>query len=253
MSECTPEFFEPIYDDSCGQFTEDVRHLDTDQTKQYREVISNQFLEQIDQWGTEVTYQQDTYRLSSHDSIYGEDTTREFGPETNLIMYVIFNSDSIILNRWGIESDADITAFIHISSFWDAYGTDAEPQMGDLIRTTEYGSTGRPNGRGEAVFEITRRDDEDLEQINPLMGHYVWLIRGKRYDYSYEDDVDPENLINQVHDGDSQSEGLTGTSSLSSVKDNLDKTYDQDPDTLSDDIFNYDESSQSNDDVYGDY
>lgn len=251
MSDC--EFFEPVYDDSCGQFTEDLRYLDTDRTSQYREIISNQFLEQISQWGTEVEYQQDTYRLSSHDSIYGEDTTREFGESQKLIMYVIFNSDSIILNRWGIESDADITAFIHISSFYDAYGTDAEPHMGDLIRTTEYGSTGRPNGREEAVFEITRRDDEDLTQINPLMGHYVWLIRGKRYDYSYEDNVDPEELLNQVHDGELQSEGLTGTSNLSSVKDSLDKKYTQDPDTLGKDIFDYNNSNQSDDDIYGDY
>lgn len=246
-------YFSPVYDDSCDQFTEDLRYLDADRTKQYREVVSQQFLEQIDQYGTEVSYQRDRYRLSSHDSIYGEDTTRDFEDEESLVMYVIYNSDSIILNQFGIESDADITAFIHISSFFDKYGTDSEPHMGDLIRMTEYGSTGRPNGREEAVFEITRRDDEDLQQINPLMGHYVWLIRGKRYDYSYEDNVDPESLMNQVHDSETQSEGLTGTSSLSSVKDNLDKIYDDDSDDLGKDIFDYDSDSRSNDNIYGDY
>ena len=59
--------------------------------------------------------------------------------------------------------------------------------------------------------------------------------------------------MNQVNDSEIQSEGLTGTSDLSSVKDNLDKKYTDTADDLGEDIYNYDDSSRSNDSIYGDY
>lgn len=114
---------------------------------------------------------------------------------------------------------------------------------------TEYGSTGRPNGRGGEKFEVTRRDDEDLTQINPLMGHYVWLIRAKRYDYSYENNVTPEKRINQIND-----DAFALSLNSFAVSANYVKTYSQEIDELGVEIFDYDlDNPESNDDVYGGY
>jgi hypothetical protein len=249
MTDC---LFTPIYDDSCS-FTEDLRFLDTTHTTQERELYSSYFEEQIDQFGTSVDYIQNEYTLSSHDPMYGEHTTKNFADPVPLVMYVVFNDDSIILNQYGIESQGDITAFIPISSFYTAFGVNEEPKSGDLIKLTEYGQTNRPNGRESQIFEITHRDDEDVAQTVPLMGHYIWKIWAKRYDYSYETNVDPEKVINQINDDVVQSEGLSGTASLSSVADNVDKTYTSSADELASIIFDYDDNTKSNDSVYGDY
>jgi len=50
------------------------------------------------------------------------------------------------------------------------------------------------------MFEITERVDQDNSQINPLMGHYVWMLKAKRFDYSFEPNITPEKGSNQVFD-----------------------------------------------------
>lgn len=248
----TCNFFEPVYGSACGNFTEDLRYLDVDKTQQEREIFAQYFIEQVKQWGIEVEYIVNNYELSSHNSMYGEHTTKTFDDPEKLIMFVIMNDDSIILNQFGIESQGDLTAFIPISSYQAVFGEGSEPKSGDLIELSEYGST-RTGGRGGEKFEITHRDDQNIQQTIPLMGHYCWMIWAKRYDYSYENNVDPENLINQINDDVAQSDGLSGTASLSSVANNVDKTYDGSADELGSLIFNYDSGDKSDDSVYGEF
>lgn len=259
-------FFMPV-NESCG-FTEDLRYLNTKRTENERALYENYFTEQIGQYGVEVDYIVNGYELSSHNPIYGEHTTKQFADPVKVVMYVIFNSDSIVLNQFGIESDGDITAFIPIKGYEDVFGDGSEPKSGDLIRLTEYGETNRPNDRGAQLFEITFRDDEVMNQTNPLMGHYVWIVKGRRLDYSYENNVTPENVMNQVHDGNReysddpltyQGDDVTydentvtteeGNPELSSIT----KTYDSSADELGSLIFDYDTDTKSNDSVYGDY
>lgn len=246
-------FFQPIFESGCPAFTDDIRYLNVDKTRQEREIFAQYFIEQVNQWGMEVEYIVNNYELSSHNALYGEHTTKSFDDPVNLIMYVVFNDDSIILNQFGIESQGDITAFIPISSYEAVFGEGSEPKSGDLIKLSEYGSTDRPNGRGAQIFEITHRDDENHQLTIPLMGHYVWMIWAKRYDYSYENNVDPEKLINQINDDTFQSDGLSGVPALSSVAGNVDKTYDSSADELGALIFDYDSDDKANDSVYGDY
>jgi hypothetical protein len=248
----TCNFFQPIYNTSC-QFVEDLRFLDVEHTKQEREIYNQYFIEQVEQFGQEVDYIVNEYDKDLHCAMYGEHTTKNFADPVKLISYVVMNDDSVILNQFGIEGNGDITVFIPIDRYKHIFGEDSEPKSGDLIRLTEYGSTNRPNGRGEEVFEITHRDDQTLNQTIPLMGHYVWMIWAKRYDYSYENNVQPENLINQINDDVFQSKGLSGTPSDPNVADNVDKTYDGSADELGKLIFDYDKKEKSNDSVYGDY
>lgn len=244
-------FSEPS-NNNCG-FTEDLRYLQLERTENMRKIYEEHFIEQVARYGMEVEYVVNLYELSSHNSIYGEHTTKDFADPEKLVMYVIYNNDSIILNQYGIDSQGDITAFIPFSSFEAVFGEGSEPKSGDIIHLTEYGNSGRPNDRGFESFEITHRDDQDIEQTIPLMGHYAWRIWAKRYDYSYENNVKSEPKNNQINDDVSNVDVLSINPTLSSVIGDIDKTYDDTADELGKLIFDYDEHDQSNDSVYGDY
>lgn len=74
-------------------------------------------------------------------------------------------------------------------------GQAIEPKSGDLVQISPLGCD-RPNGRGAKIFEITERVDQDVASINPLLGHYVYRLRAKRYEYSFEPGA-PKELQNQ--------------------------------------------------------
>ena len=76
-------------------------------------------------------------------------------------------------------------------------GQSIEPKSGDLIQISPLGCD-RPNGRGAKVFEVTERTDQDIASINPLLGHYVYRLRAKRYEYSFEPGAPKEPQNQQV-------------------------------------------------------
>ena len=97
-------------------------------------------------------------------------------------------------------ADCDMTAVVHISSFYETVGCGMEPKAGDLIQLTEYGAD-RPGGRSAPIYEITERDDEYLPMTNSLIGHYVWYIKCKRFEYSYEPGIPNGPNNKQINDG----------------------------------------------------
>ncbi len=76
-------------------------------------------------------------------------------------------------------------------------GQAIEPKSGDLIQVSPLGCD-RPNGRGAKIFEITERTDQDVAALNPMLGHYVYRLRAKRYEYSYEPGAPQEPQNQQV-------------------------------------------------------
>ena len=64
---------------------------------------------------------------------------------------------------------------------------------------TEYGR-GRPGNRNGKMFEVTEVLDQDISKTNQLGGHYVWIIKAKRYDYSFEPGLSAEKGSQQVYD-----------------------------------------------------
>jgi hypothetical protein len=146
--------------------------------------------------------------LSAHNPLYGEDPTSVFVSGGPLIMVTDITNDAIMLSKFGIMADCDMTCMIHISSFYETFGFDREPKAGDLIELKEYGGYGdRPGGRGAPVYEITERDDQALNQSgNALMGHYIWVMKCKRWEYSYEPGTKAEPLNVQISDGEDSGE-----------------------------------------------
>lgn len=226
-----------IFRQNCG-----VRFLDKSVNCNERENYKNWWLEQLYQYGTIVDYYVNGTTLDNQDPLYGENPVHDFQAPQKLIFGLTLNENSVVLQKFGLVSDDELTGFIAIESFNLAFsGTDyAEPKSGDVIELTEFGST-RPGGRGAKKFEITDRLDQDVEQINPLLGHYVWLIKAKRFDYSYEGGITAEPVMGAPTD-DSYS-GLVDENGVPIVEDN--SLYFNDVDRASRNIFDYS--------VYGDY
>jgi hypothetical protein len=146
-----------------------------------------------------VDYYVHGYSLSGHDAFYGEQTTAKYAPPVEMVVVADVSNDSIILSKFGISSNADITVFIHIDTYHQQFGIDAEPKSGDLVFLKEYGAD-RPGGREGQVYELTERDDEAINATNQLMGHYVWMLKGTRFDFSFENGAKKEAKNDQVYD-----------------------------------------------------
>ena len=112
-----------------------------------------------------------------------------------------------------------------------------EPVAGDIFRLSEYGND-RVYPRTGSLYEITERLDQDVEKINPLIGHYIWYIKAKRFDYSFEVNVTPEGGSDQVDE-----ENIYDPEGV------IDENY---LNIASKDIFDYGDYG-GGDSVYGDY
>jgi hypothetical protein len=102
-----------------------------------------------------------------------------------------------------VVEDSDVDAFDLIGGDYvtlNRYlnnGQAIEPKSGDLIQLSPLGCD-RPDGRGAKIFEVTERVDQDISAINPLLGHYVYRIKAKRYEYSFEPGAPQEPQNQQI-------------------------------------------------------
>lgn len=204
-----------------------------------RNIVSNYWREQINLFGVKVGYIVNNTTLSGADMLYGEHPTQAYSPPRNLIIAINLQENALMLSKFGLVSDDEVTAFVHISAFYETFGYGAEPKSGDLFQMIEYGSD-RPGGRDGNIYEITQRLDQDIAQINPLAGHYVWLLKAKRFEYSFEPGVIPEAQNQQIFD-DTKNIAVSGA----------DKPYSYSVDEASKQIFDYSKTDYSN--IYGGY
>ena len=135
-----------------------------------------------------------------------------------------------------------------------------QPKSGDVFALTEYGK-GRVGNRGPKQYEVTEILDQDISRTNPLGGHYVWIIKGKRFEYSFEPGfaapkLQDEKGDDQVFDNSFSGVLSGGSQPVSAPK----KYYEQDPDNIKllsindvskKEVFNM--PANNNTDVYGTY
>tara|TARA_R100000664_G_scaffold24388_1_gene34159 strand:+ start:3586 stop:4434 length:849 start_codon:yes stop_codon:yes gene_type:complete len=163
---------------------------------QCEQLVYNQaFSDLINNYGIPISYFINTFNTLSADMLYGQDPTQEFFGPIEMQMYIELSDDAVSLTKFGFDPGDEFTAFVHISSFttsvsskfdYASYNQSIEPKSGDLISLSALGCD-RPNGRGEVVYQITERMDQDMAALNPALGHYVYRLRGKRFEYSFED------------------------------------------------------------------
>jgi hypothetical protein len=178
-----------------------------------------------------------------------------YGPVT-IKMYVQMVNPSPIYTIQGFDASDTITAYVHIKTFtsrfsalsvYPANGQRIEPKADDRIIMTPFGCD-RPNGRGAKIFTVTEVLDEDAESLNPLMGHYIWRIKGVRSEFNYETNEPRENLNNQEYDN--SFAGKLSSALYPSLSSDQ-KAYPFDVDTLSrEDVF---DQSVNNTGIYGKY
>jgi hypothetical protein len=239
---------------NCTYGTSGIRYLDTDNTDSERDLWNRWWKEQIQMYGQEINYYINGYNLSAHDYFYGEQALVRYAPPIVMVMAITLSNDNVVLSKFGLQGEADLTALVAIQTFTNTVtavsgvlsAANYEPKAGDLIELYEYGSL-RPNGRSGKVFEITERVDEMGGENNQLLGHFVWMIKAKRFDFNYELDAPREALMDQVYDNkfDGQVNNLPKVIET--------KEYTQFVDKDSEAIFNYKDNPPANTNVYGDY
>ena len=226
-------------------FKTNLRFLDKGLNENERTNFSNWWGEEINMFGQEVQYYVNSYALSAADNIYGEHPDATFSAPVTVVMLLDLNQNALIFSKFGLQGDDDINAVLHIDTFTKSFsGLAIEPKAGDVFQVEEYGRD-RPGERNGKYFEITERLDEEVTQINALMGHYVWLIKAKRHDFSWEPGLSGEKSPSAITD-DTFSGRLDGGANPKTP----DKPINLGPSADEDAKENFD---NDNDDVYGDY
>ena len=266
---CTPaEVLAATAIPSCGKLV-NPENLQAEQL-----VFDQAFNDVINNYGTPVNYYINTFNLSAADMFYGEDMTKSFaGPISAIQMYIELSDDALNLSKFGFDPGDEFTAYVHISSFFEAasalsagggfqyasVGQSVEPKAGDVIDLDVLGCD-RPNGRGGVMYEITERMEQDMSALNPLLGHYVYRLRGKRFNYSFEAGLSAdgrpasEKVNEQVYDN--SFSGILSTSLTDQVSSAM-KTYATTPageydidDVSKEDVLDMDVNDT---DIYGSY
>ena len=232
------------------------RFNDKDTNANEQLLYDNYWREILNMYGQKVTYYVNAYNIATADNLYGEQPSKQFAQGVDMVFAIELAENANALSRFGYASDDEVTATVHISSFYtamqvlsDVYATQyglIEPRAGDVFALTDYGK-GRQNSRGVKQFEVTDRIDEDISSINQLGGHYVWRLKAKRFEYSFEPGLSSEPANKQVYEN-----AYAGVLSGVGMDPLSAKRYDMDIDKISSTIV-FDMSAHDKTDVYGGY
>ncbi len=218
--------FAGVYNPHCGGFG------DPSNFQAERAIFKSQFEELIQNFGVEFNYYVNGFNLSAMNMLYGEHPTQEYSGPFVIKAYLELE-ESVSISRWGQEADDELTAYIGIQTFTDTFiqymaneegllindengdpltvdtialnfyrdnGQRVEPKSDDLMEITSLGCD-RPGNRGAKIFRITEVLDQSVSDgINPMMGHYVWKITGKRYEHDGSTNAPEEIGNDQVYD-----------------------------------------------------
>jgi len=268
---------------------ERFRYLNKDESGSERNLYHLYWDEMVNLYGTKVEvyiYNYDTSE-QGHNSIYGEHTTARFAEPITINMLVNIPTESLMLSKFGYDMNSDFVGIVTVADWRSTFGSamSAEPKSGDVVRLVEAGwreddapdtvqtvlsaicdnETPGNNGtftppedtdyswiRCPWIFEITERDHQDFSgSNNMLMGHYIWVLKGKRFDYSYQPGIKPECHMDVVGD-----ETFTGIMSGGSQPVSPEKLYPGNANDKGRQVWDYedvDKRKNRNTDIYGGY
>jgi hypothetical protein len=248
---CTPAtVFAGVAAPGCSQFFNPANF----QAEQL--IYDSAFNDIINSFGVPINYYVNTFNTLSADLLYGEHPIAPYQGPFGILSYIELSESAPNLSRFGFASDDELTAYLHIDTFtttfsslvnYAAFNQSIEPKSGDVIEITALGCD-RPNGRGPKWFEVTERVDQDVTSINPLLGHYVYRLKAKRYEGSFEPGLSGEQVNQQIFEN--SFSGIL-SSNIPGVSASEVKSYPGDIDLTSKlDVF---DMSVNNTDIYGDY
>jgi hypothetical protein len=234
----------------CSQFLNPANF----QAEQF--IYDSAFKDIINMYGVPINYYVNTFNVLSANLLYGEEPNKIFQGPFTMQMYVELTENAINLSKFGFASDDEFVGYLHINTFtmtmsslvnYELLSQSVEPKSGDIIELAALGCD-RPNGRGSKWFEITERVDQDIAVINPLLGHYVYRLKAKRYEHSFEPGLTGERENQQVYDN--SFSGVV-SSNIPGVSASDDKSYEFDVNESSKkDTF---DMSVNDTDIYGTY
>lgn len=142
----------------CG----DLHFLNKNYNKSTTAQVNKWIQEMISLYGTMVDYFVYDYKLERHDYLLGEDRPAPFLPPVAMRAIVNINNDSLMLSKFGLQTQSDLVMYVDYASFANAIGNKlARPKAGDLIRLTEFGID-RPLGPyGYPYYGIQDEGDGD--------------------------------------------------------------------------------------------
>lgn len=187
----------------------------------------------------------------SGDILPYDDYIETFTPQDNGFIFTTEDGNEIILETL-TESLTSLygqagAQFTVLDKFIEN-NHELEPKSGDIIDFVQLGCD-RPGGRSSKIFQVTERMDQDLAGgLNPMLGHYIWRLRAKRYEHSFEPGAPVESANEQVFDN-----NKSGVIDTNLPIDNIDspKSYPIDnDDTSKNDVYDMDVNDT---DIYGSY
>jgi hypothetical protein len=175
------------------------------------------FEESVELYGVVVSYFTHGYSLSTHDFIYGEDVTASFSVPVQMKALIEYNQDSLLLSKFGIMNDADLTIIVPIKTFnmlFSATQSYPEPKSGDLIRVDQLGIS-RPSGGWEYINNIQniikdssgitkcKNPEEYQEKLSQYLSSYQteingWLRSAPVFEVTERRDLAPQLNINRL-------------------------------------------------------
>ena len=235
----------------------DNTFLDPTNVQGDRLVYDLAYKDLINNYGLTVAYFVNGFNLSAADTLYGEHPLQTFYGPVQIKSYLELNDSNLALSKYGFDPQDDLTAYFHIDTFYSVFsslsvynvnGQRVEPKSGDLIQITALGCD-RPYNRGANIYKITESRDQDVTQINPLLGHYVYRVRAKRYEHTYETNAPRESGDEQVYEN--SFFGKLSSALFPHLSTTNEKSYPGDIDTTSKDkVF---DQNVNNTSVYGTY
>lgn len=124
--------------DNIDEFRESKRYLGKEATTGVRGMYADLWKNYINMYGVQTTYFRHGYKLPTQDDfIYGEDVTEPFLEPLTINMIVAYQTDALLLSKFGLESTADLTAIVAIEDYQNKFGLAAEPKAGDVMELTE--------------------------------------------------------------------------------------------------------------------
>jgi hypothetical protein len=196
------KIFAGVYNPHCGGFA-DPSNFQAEQA-----IVGSQFEELINNYGVEIGYRVNTFDMGAMNSAFGEHTTMYWEDPLTIKSYIVMEEPSPVYSIAGFDSSDKITAYLHIKTFtakfsalsvFQALEMAIEPKSQDKILVYPLGCD-RVSGRGVKIFEVTEATDQDVDEINPLMGHYIWRLKGVRSEFNSATNEPRENVNNQIAD-----------------------------------------------------
>lgn len=133
-----------------------------------RRTFQSYWKEIADLYGTYIDYFVYDYALSAHDYFYGEHPLAPFRvPPKGFRILAEFQNDSLLLSKFGIQTEADVVFIIPIQTYYEQFGNGQEPKAGDVIRMTELGWD-RPGGPDDFNTADNAPITACDEETNPL-------------------------------------------------------------------------------------